>query len=213
MSKRCFIFGGYPCNSTFDFSLSDNDMVICADEGVKLAESLGVQPKLAVGDFDTISVKDCCGDCCGKVECYPPEKDDTDMMIAVKTGFRLGYKDFVILGGIGGRLDHTFANIQTLNYIADNGGRGLLLSDSEAVTVQLPETAVYYKEDYHYISVFSLTETCEGVNLKGLKYPLENAVLSAGFPLGISNEFLSEKCTIELKKGKLLIIRTKSDRI
>lgn len=209
MSKRCFIFGGCPCNSTFDFSLSDNDMVICADGGVKLAESLGVQPKLAVGDFDTISVKDCCI----KVECYPPEKDDTDMMIAVKTGFRLGCKDFVILGGIGGRLDHTIANIQTLNYIADNGGKGLLLSDSEAVAVQLPGNSVYFKEDYHYISVFSLTEICEGVYLKDLKYPLENGVLSAGFPLGISNEFLSEKCTIELKKGKLLIIRTKSDRI
>lgn len=209
MSKRCFIFGGYPCNSTFDFSLSDNDMVICADGGVRLAESLGVQPKLAVGDFDTVSVKDCCGN----VECYPPEKDDTDMMIAVKTGFRLGYKDFVILGGIGGRLDHTFANIQTLNYIADNDGKGLLISDNEAVTVQLPEAAVYYKEGYHYISVFSMTDICEGVYLKGLKYPLENGVLSAGFPLGISNEFLSEKCTIELKKGKLLIIRSKSDSI
>ncbi|MBP0965908.1 MAG: thiamine diphosphokinase [Oscillospiraceae bacterium] len=208
MSKRCFIFGGYPCNSTFDFSLSDNDMVICADGGVLLAERLGVQPKFAVGDFDTISVKDCCG----KVECYPPEKDDTDMMIAVKTGFRLGYKDFVIFGGIGGRLDHTFANIQTLNYIADNGGRGLLLSDNEAVTVQLPEIAVYYKEDYHYISVFSLTETCEGVYLKGLKYPLENAVLTAEFPLGISNEFLTDSCCIELKKGRLLVIRAKNDK-
>lgn len=209
MSKRCFIFGGFPCNSSFDFSISDNDMVICADGGVRLADSLGVQPKLAVGDFDTVSVKDCCGN----VVCYPPEKDDTDMMIAVKTGFRLGYKDFIILGGIGGRLDHTFANIQTLNYIADNDGKGLLISDNEAVTVQMSEAAVYYKEDYHYISVFSLTETCEGVYLKGLKYPLENGVLSAGFPLGISNEFLSEKCTIELKKGKLLIIRSKSDRI
>lgn len=209
MSKCCFIFGGYPCNSTFDFSLSENDMVICADGGVKLAERLGVRPQLAVGDFDTISVKDCRHD----IECYPPEKDDTDMMIAVKTGFRLGYRNFIILGGIGGRLDHTFANIQTLNYISDNGGKGMLLSDNDAVTVQLPKSAVYYKEDYHYISVFSLTDICEGVYLKGLKYPMENGVLTAGFPLGISNEFLSEKCVIELKKGKLLIIRSKSDRI
>lgn len=208
MNKRCFIFGGYPCNSTFDFSLSDNDMIICADGGVKLAESLGVQPKLAVGDFDTINADDCCG----KVECYPPEKDDTDMMIAIKTGFRLGFKDFVILGGIGGRLDHTFANIQALNYIADNGGRGQLLSDGEDVTVQLPGKMCYFKENYHYISIFSLTDICEGVYLRNLKFPLNNAVLSAGFPLGISNEFLTDSCCIELKKGRLLVIRAKNDK-
>lgn len=208
MNKRCFIFGSYPCNSSFDFSVSDDDMVICADGGFKLAERLGVKADLAVGDFDTIKADDCSG----KIECYPPEKDDTDMLIAVKTGFRLGFKDFIILGGLGGRLDHTFANIQTLSYIADNGGKGQLLSDNENVTVQLPGKACYFKENYHYISIFSLTDTCKGVYLSNLKYQLNNAVLSAGFPLGISNEFLTESCCIEFSEGKLLIIRTKNDR-
>ncbi len=208
MNGRCYIFGGYPCNSAFDFSVSDKDIVICADGGFKLAERLGVKADLAVGDFDTVKSDECSGN----IECYPPEKDDTDMMIAIKTGFRLGFKEFIILGGIGGRLDHTFANIQALNYIADNGGRGRLISDYEDAVVQLPGKAFYFKENYHYISAFSLTDTCEGVYLRDLKYPLDNAVLSAGFPLGISNEFLSESCCIEFSKGKLLVIRTKNDR-
>ena len=208
MNKRCFIFGSYPCNSSFDFSVSDNDIVICADGGFKLAERLGVKADLAVGDFDTVNVDDYCG----KFECYPPEKGDTDMMIAIKTGFRLGFKDFIILGGIGGRRDHTFANIQALNYIADNSGRGRLLSDDEDVTIQLPGKNSYCKENYHYISIFSLTDICEGVYLRNLKYPLNDAVLSAGFPLGISNEFLTDSCCIELKRGKLLVMRTKNDR-
>lgn len=208
MKNRCFIFGSYPYNSSFDFSVFENDIVICADGGLTLAEQLGVKADLAVGDFDTVNADNYCGN----VEYYPPEKDDTDMLIAIKTGFRMGFKDFIILGGIGGRLDHTFANIQALCYISDNGGHGELLSDCESVTLQLPGKAIYYKQDYHYISIFSLTDKCEGVCLKELKYPLDNAVLTSGFPLGISNEFLSDSCTVKLKKGKLLVIRTKSDR-
>ena len=207
MSGICYIFGGFPCNSEFYHAVNNDDIVISADGGYKLACSLGVKSNIVLGDFDTLNEEITAPD----VRKYPPEKDDTDLMIAIKTGISIGYHSFVIYGSLGGRIDHTVAAIQSLEYLSERGINGELISDNETINIQMPGQREYKSENFKYISVFSLAEASV-VSYEGLKYPLDNYTITQSFPIGVSKEFISEICRIDLKSGKLLVIRTKSDK-
>lgn len=207
MSGICYIFGGFPCNSEFYHAVNNDDIVISADGGYKLACSLGVKSNIVLGDFDTLNEEITAPD----VRKYPPEKDDTDLMIAIKTGISIGYHSFVIYGSLGGRIDHTVAAIQSLEYLSERGINGELISDNETINIQMPGQREYKRENFKYISVFSLAEASV-VSYEDLKYPLDNYTITQSFPIGVSNEFISEICRIDLKSGKLLVIRTKSDK-
>lgn len=196
----CYIFGaadGLPDN----FVKRDGDIVIAADSGINHLEKLGVTPDIAVGDFDSLGfVPDC-----AEVIKHPVMKNDTDTMLAVKTGFERGYAEFVIYGGVGGRPDHTFANYQTLCYISRRGGRGYLCFNGYTACC-ITNSKISLSVGDGTVSVFSMSGMSSGVTIKGLLYPLENAELDYGFPLGVSNEFAGEPAEIEVESGTLLII-------
>ncbi len=221
MGKKCYIFGAGECPQSIRAEKLQG-FVIAADGGFDVLRRNGIVPDLLVGDFDSLNPKgiqneetagngqeEADGFRAEKIIRHPPEKDDTDMLLAVKEGLRKGYREFWIYGGLGGRLDHTFANVQTLEYIAKQGGRGYLIGERETLTVIrndcliLPENT---QQTYRYVSVFCLGDAAEGVSLRNLKYPLENAVLTKEFPLGVSNEFTGEKAQIEVMQGSLLVI-------
>ena len=118
----CFIIGagsfyGLPV------PVRDTDTVIAADGGWRVCRELSLTPSLLVADFDSLdAVPEF-----GHILRLPVEKDDTDMIRAVKEGFARGETEFHLFGGMGGRrTDHTLANMQTLAYIARHGGRGFL---------------------------------------------------------------------------------------
>ena len=110
----------------------------------------------------------------------------------------------VILGGIGGRIDHTIANIRTLSDIAENGGRGFLIGNDAVLTV-IKDNIAFPETSSGYISVFS-NEKGTAVTEKGLKYTLENTPLTPSTTLGTSNEFVGERAQISVKDGSLLVI-------
>lgn len=204
--KRCIIFAGAEMKSISDLQIDSETFIICADGGYENALKFGVKPDIAMGDFDTIdsnSVK-----VCEKVV-YPPEKDDTDTMIAVKTALERGYDDITITGGLGGRLDHTIANIQTLVYISEHGADGRIMGDDDSVMILKNSSGIYERREGYKFSLFSMTEKSSGITTKGLKYNLDNGELKYSFPLGVSNEIISESCEIEIKNGILLIIFSK----
>ena len=164
-------------------------------------EKFGVQPDIAVGDFDSLGfVPDC-----AEVIKHPVMKNDTDTMLAVKTGFERGYNEFVIYGGVGGRPDHTFANYQTLCYISRRGGRGYLCFNGYTACC-ITNSKIEFSEREGTVSVFAMSGTAEGVTLEGVLYPLENAVLEYSFPLGVSNEFTGTTAKMSVKNGTMLII-------
>ena len=196
----CYIFGAIPVNS-FNFKIKPDDIVIAADSGIINARKLNIEPDYIIGDFDSLGYTPT--DC--NTIIHPIEKDDTDTMLAVKLGFEKGYKNFRILGGIGGRLDHTYANIQTASYVAENGGNAIFYGDNENLTVIKNNMLTFNKENKGNISIFAL-EDCENVNIKGTYYELDNGCLSVNFPLGTSNKFNHKDVTISVEKGKLLII-------
>ena len=123
--ETCYIFGAgdfTPC--TID--LTSKDLVIAADGGYDYLIRLGLRADVVLGDFDSVTSPDLWDDAICEKLTYPPEKDDTDMMLAIKLGLSRGYREFAIYGGLGGRLDHTIANIQSLTYLAGEGAAGIL---------------------------------------------------------------------------------------
>lgn len=197
----CYIFGageGLP----EAFIKKEDDLVIAADAGLNSLKKLGVEPDIAVGDFDSLGFLPVCKE----VIKHPVMKDDTDMLLAVKTGFERGYSRFMLYGGAGERPDHTFANYQTLTYIAEHGGIGFLSLKGFTAAVIANGGLEFSRGLRGEISVFSLSEKALGVALKGLLYPLENAELSYGFPLGVSNEFTDEAAGVKVADGTVLVI-------
>ena len=197
---KCIIF----CAAEFDRLLApieDTDHIIAADGGLRHTDALGIRPHEILGDFDSL------GYIPQDSRVFPVEKDDTDAMLAVRRGLSLGYREFWLYGSMDGpRLDHTVANFQTLQFLADRGARGLLIGKTFLATVIREDCLRLPAGLTGTISVFCMGADAEGVTIRGLYYGLEDGVLSAGFPLGVSNHFTGETAEISVKKGSLLIL-------
>ena len=202
----CYIFGALPVDS-FDFQIEKNDIIIAADAGIINTEKFNIKPDYIIGDFDSLGYTPSDN----KVIIHPVEKDDTDTMLAVKYGLDKGFKNFRIFGCIGGRLDHTLANIQTASYITENGGNAVFYGSNENFTVIQNNKIRFSEENKGNISIFAL-ENCKNVSIKGAYYELENGCLSPDFPLGVSNKFNGKEATISVKDGKILIIWEKQQQ-
>lgn len=198
--KKCIIF----CAAEFDAlaaPIAETDFVIAADGGLRHTEKLGISPNEIIGDFDSLGyVPE------GSVV-FPVEKDDTDAMLAARRGLELGCRDFVFYGSVDGRrLDHTVANFQTLQFLADHGARGTLVGRDFLVTAIKNGSLTFPAGTAGTISVFCMGADARGVSLEGLYYPLKGATLTAGFPIGCSNHFTGEEAKITVEDGSLLIL-------
>ena len=147
---RCIIFGAAGFDELL-FPMEKDDFVIAADGGLRHLESLGRVPDVVLGDFDSLGYTPADG------EVFPVEKDDTDMMLAVRQALQHGYREFLIYGGLdGSRLDHTVANFQTLSYLRAHGARGYLVGKDYLVTVLQNETARFPAVEEGILSVFCM---------------------------------------------------------
>ena len=196
---KCVIF----CAAEFDTlaqPLEKEDLIIAADGGLRHLQKLGVTPDVILGDFDSL------GYVPEGANVFPVEKDDTDAMLAIRHGLKLGFREFILYGGTGGsRPDHTFANLQSLHYLVEHGARGYLVDKDHLITVIQEETAVFPPSAEGILSVFCVGNDAEGITLEGLKYPLTNGALTGSFPLGASNHFLGQTASVTVEKGCLLL--------
>lgn len=201
MKKLCYIVGAGDMSET-DLTIPADALVIAADGGLVTLEAVGIVPDIVLGDFDSLGrVPE------GKnVLFHEPEKDDTDTMLAVRRALELGAETIVILGGLGGRFDHSLANLQTLSYIANHGVTGWLIGCGSVCTVIKNSGISFKAEMTGILSVFSLTESSRGVELRGVKYPLYDHVLTSAFPLGVSNEFTGIQASVSVREGALAVM-------
>ena len=200
MNALCFIVGAMDPGEMAP--IPENSLLIAADGGLTHLERRGLLPHLIVGDFDSLGrVPE--GD---NIIHHPVEKDDTDTMLAIKTGLARGYRDFILYGCLGGRLDHTYANLQSLSYLAEHGASGFLLGAGIAATVIRNSRLDFTPSHQGTISVFCPDGEARGVDLTGLYYPLRDAVLTSAFPLGVSNQFTGKAASIAVKEGSLLVM-------
>lgn len=205
--KKCLIVGGCGIyNLGWMKSVAEkNDYIIAADRGYEILKKAGIHIDIAIGDFDSL------GYVPNDVEVLKlkVEKDDTDTMTAVRYALERGFKEITLLGGIGGRLDHTIANLQTLTFIAVHGASGRLLDETNEILGLLPGEYEFYKKTGYSLSTFSMTDKVTGLCEIGVKYPLNNAVLTNKFPLGVSNEIIDERAVISFKSGILFVCFSK----
>lgn len=199
--KTCYIFSAVEMKNNFP-KPDNGDLIIAADAGYLNVQKAGIRPDVIIGDFDS-SEKPKTDT---PIETFPVLKDDTDTMLAIKYGFENGYSRFAIYGGIGGeRTDHTIANIQSLAYIADHGGRGFLVGEDETFTLIKNSSVTLQSEKGKTLSLFAYGGTAEGISIKGAVYETDNLTLSPFFPLGVSNKFKEKSATVGVKNGCLLI--------
>lgn len=199
----CYVVGAMSLTPGLRPYPVQGDYVIAADRGFDSLMAYGVKPDLAVGDFDSLGHRP---DHPNVIQ-LPAEKDDTDMVYALRKGLDLGYRRYILLGGVGGRLEHTLGNLQLLDWLAGQDCQGFLVGEKTAATCIRDGKHITFPASMSgYLSVLCSSGTAEGVDLIGLKYPLDKYTLTSRFPLGLSNQFLGQEATVSVETGSLLLL-------
>ena len=203
MKKLCAIIsGGEPDDLT---GIHEADFIIACDRGYAYANAAGIRPDLLVGDFDSYKGE---RDKRVPVLDLPVEKDDTDTMAAVRWAVSEGFSELRLYSALGGRLDHLMGNIQALSFACERGVKASLLGRAARLyflkngAVAIPPLPGYS------LSVLALTDRVEHVCISGVKYPLQDALVTNTFPIGISNEW-EGTANISCGDGILLVINAK----
>ena len=203
--NRCIIIGGADINN-YDYikhELRADDFFVFCDSGLKHMSSLQVNPNLIVGDFDSYDNP--------KLDIetitLPKEKDDTDTFYAIKEMVNRGYDEFLLIGVIGARLDHSLANISILLYLNSLGKNASIIDDYSEMEI-ISNKPVKIPDTYSFFSLINIFGTADGITIKNAKYNLDDATISCEYQYGVSNEVLSEKeAVVSVKEGKLLLIK------
>lgn len=207
VKKRCVVIGGGEMADPVRTlcALTPEDYVICADSGYRYAAAAGITPDLFVGDYDSLDMK-----IAPSVErlSLPTHKDVTDTHAALLEGLARGFSDFLLLGCMGGRFDHSFANLMLLQLLLDRGARGLLLYDCGSARL-LQNGACDLVEDGGYVSIFPWGGEAKGVTLEGFEYPLDHARLTLDNPVGVSNHLLHRRGRVRVEEGTLLLLQVR----
>lgn len=199
MSKKCFIFGALEINHKI-MQPDDGDFVIACDRGLLNTQKFNIVCDAVIGDFDSL------GYCPNNdnVIILPTHKDDTDIGYAIKYAVERGYTVFYIYGAVGGRYDMTFANLQLASFLSKKGCFAFFFGKHQSFTV-ITDSSVYFPKAEGRVSVFSVSDSSEGVDLINLEYELNNATLTPFYPLGVSNSFIGKESVISVRNGTLAI--------
>lgn len=203
--NRCVIIGGADirCYERIRQRLTPEDFCIFCDSGLKHQQSLQRMPDLIVGDFDSHENPHMAVE----TIVLPCEKDDTDTMFAVREALRRGYEDFLLIGVIGARLDHTLGNVGILLYLDAQGKRGRILDDYSEMEIVSRQTAEI-DASFAFFSLLNISGLARGITITGAKYPLTEGEITCEYQYGVSNEVLpGQTAQVSLREGKLLLIK------
>lgn len=212
MSKGNCILIGAGDLTVSEIPIEENDLCIAVDGGYEYCKLLEIIPDYILGDFDSIGEKEA-ENVVGiaeteedKVIVLPVEKDDTDMLAALKLGLSQGYQSFRIYGGMGGRIEHTIANIQCLLYLKEHDAVGYLMDGTGMILVAKEEEISFQDSLEGYMSLFSMGDKAT-VSIENMKYLLKEQEVTNSFPIGISNEFIyGSKGKVTVHQGAVVII-------
>jgi thiamine pyrophosphokinase len=191
--------------------LRQDDYFICVDGGARHAMRLGIHPQLLIGDLDSLDKELRAWLVSGKTRCetHPAEKDFTDAHLAVEEALRMRPEEILLLGCLGGRLDHTLANVGLLLRCHRAGVRARLVDELNEVILISEETLRLQGQPGDLISLLPLSDYASGITVRGMKYPLENGTLKQGDSRGVSNEFAAGEATVSVSRGYLLVIKSR----
>ena len=181
------------------------DMVVCGDGGADYCFKASIMPDMIIGDLDSIS-HDSLKIIYDKnipVERYPAKKDATDSELAIEFLINKNFKEIILMGAMGSRMDHTLSNIFLLKKLKDNGIDGKIIDEHNII--YLVDKELELSKDDAYISILSITNSGTSVTLRGFEYELDKINIAFGSSYGISNRIAKDKAYIFVHRGTCLV--------
>ena len=203
---KALIFSGGQFHGLPEYiNVNEYELIIAADSGYLSATECGIFPDIFIGDFDSILE--------GEIQSPEvirlfPVKDMTDTQEAIDIAISRGAEHITILGALGGRIDHTLANLHLLKH-ARIKGVVAEIADIDSYICLAEKNTTVLRRDGFCLSLIPLTD-CTGVSVSGVYYPLNCAEMPVGNPYGISNEFTEDIAHISVETGELLIMLCRS---
>jgi len=207
--NRAVLFVNGECKDLNRLELEEHDYLVAVDGGMQYLNRLALTPHLIIGDMDSIDPLDLQSMLAEgvQIERFPPQKDQTDLELAIDLVLQKGFKRILLFAALGGRLDRSLANLflltrddlKDINVRMQDGQESVFLIRRETHIQTLPGDR---------ISLLPLCAPVTGINTKGLLYPLNDESLFPQKTRGISNEALSKKVSINIESGLLLCIHT-----
>ena len=212
---KCVIVGGADIGNyeRIRSYLNDDDYVVYCDSGLKHMKGLRKEASLIVGDWDSYD------DPHLDVETItlPVEKNDTDTVFAVRECLSRGFSDFLIIGSIGARIDHSLVNIYILTTLENRGCHGIVVDDYSEMQIisggekadGSAETGVAYVDgSCSFFSLVAMEGTAPGVTISGAKFNIKDADIGPDYQYATSNEVMPDQAAeIRIKEGRLLLIK------
>lgn len=206
--------GDAPSAETIRHWLRPGDRLICADGGCRVALSHGLRPDYAIGDFDSLSEADFqqLQQDGVDIQRHPPQKNETDLELALQLAISQCASEIVVLGALGGRLDHEMANLMLLAMPGLNqlpviiAGEKLEIHSLDAR--QYPATLHLRGHTGDTVSLIPYGGDALGIMTDGLQYPLRQETLSVGPARGVSNVMTQDQARISVADGLLLCIHS-----
>ena len=184
----------------------EDDLILAADAGLLTARKLGVVPQILLGDFDSLGEPDVPDGT--ELIRVPVEKNDTDTQLAVRVAIERGAKELVIVGGLGGRVDHTLSALAILEDLSSKQVRAILTNGKNRVRFIRNSGALIAKSKFRFFSLIAADPVVKGVSVDGCKYPLKNAKLSRLNQYAVSNEITGNCALIEIRRGGVWLIES-----
>ncbi|MCQ2507789.1 MAG: thiamine diphosphokinase [Dorea sp.] len=216
MHNRIVIVSGGELQTDFVLPIlkNPNEYIIAVDKGINFFYKHQIKPNYIVGDFDSAD---------DSIRTYfrtetnipirelNPIKDESDTETAIRMAMTLGANEIIILGGTGGRMDHFWANVQSLKIPLKAGVRACIVDEQNYIYLLAPGKQVIKKADCFgkYISFFPLGEDVYGFTLEGFAYPTYGMHLTSDKSLCVSNEVEDDEASISFRTGTLLVMETR----
>lgn len=211
MASRCLIITNYLHGKIKDLvDIAEDDFILCADGGYRLAEAEGIVPSMVIGDFDSredFKQKDVPESI--PVDTWPSHKDYTDTGLCLDWALVHGYRQILVIGGFGGREDHTMANFQNLFLFTKQGADIMMVDEQNIAMALLPGDYAFPRKEGWYLSLFAHTPLVKGLTITGVEYPLDDHTLDNDFPLCVCNRAEEEEMTVSFREGELLLVMSR----
>lgn len=195
--------GGFCDTQLLDADEIEGDLILAADAGWITAQACGVTPHIVAGDFDSSHVP---AHLPAQILRVPCEKDDTDTMLVCKLAIDRGARCIRIIGGTGGRIDHSLSNLFFLEALHRQGIMATLCDGQNHVQLLENESVVLPRGRYRYFSLIALGDA--SATLTGCKYPLHDAPLSRALPYAVSNEIAADAARISVRGAPVFLIQS-----
>jgi thiamine pyrophosphokinase len=208
---KCVIFAGGALErpEVLKERLTGREYILAADGGARHALALGLTPRMVVGDMDTLREDElrelrALG---SEVLTFPAEKDESDTLLALRDAVGAGYGDIEIWGALGGRFDHSMANVILLTHPLAAGVQVQLLTWNQRVFFPKRGQAIAGAPG-DMISFFPMGEDVTGIQTRGLQYHPKDGILKFKYVVGLSNVMLGHECSVSWETGSLLCVHT-----